>query len=99
MPAWWAPKDLDRTGGPAIDLHIHDADFVQFLFGMPGAVTSAGVIRRGGVVEHIDTHYHFEGGPQVTASGGWLVPAGLSLRARLRRVLRAGDPQVQQLVG
>ena len=76
MPAWWDPKDLDRTGGPAIDLHIHDADFVQFLFGMPEAVTSAGVIRKGGVVEHIDTHYHFEGGPQVTASGGWLSQQG-----------------------
>ena len=76
MPSWWDPKDLDRTGGPAIDLHIHDADFVRFLFGMPGAVTSAGVIRKGGVVEHIDTHYHFEGGPQVTARGGWLSQPG-----------------------
>ena len=76
MPAWWDPKDLARTGGPAIDLHIHDADFVQFLFGMPAAVTSAGVIRKGGVVEHIDTHYHFEDGPQVTASGGWLSQQG-----------------------
>jgi predicted dehydrogenase len=76
MPAWWSPKDLSRTGGPAIDLHIHDADFVQFLFGMPQAVTSAGVIRRAGVVEHIDTHYHFKGPKQVTASGGWLSQQG-----------------------
>jgi len=76
MPSWWDPKDLDRTGGPAIDLHIHDADFVQFLFGMPEAVTSAGVIRKGGVVEHIDTHYHYKGRRQVTASGGWLSQPG-----------------------
>ena len=77
MPAWWDPKDLARTGGPAIDLHIHDADFVQFLFGLPHSVTSAGVIRKEGVVEHIDTHYHFgEGQPQVTASGGWLSQQG-----------------------
>ena len=75
-PDWWDPKELDRTGGPAIDLHIHDADFVRFLFGTPEAVTSAGVVGRGGVVEHIDTHYHYEGGPQVTASGGWLSQQG-----------------------
>jgi len=76
MPGWWNPKDLARTGGPAIDLHIHDADFVQYLFGLPEAVTSAGVIRRGGVVEHIDTHYHFKGKHQVSASGGWLSQKG-----------------------
>ena len=45
-PAWWAPEDLERTGGPAIDLHIHDADFVQFLFGMPTAVSAQGYIGR-----------------------------------------------------
>lgn len=76
MPSWWNPKDLARTGGPAVDLHIHDSDFVQYLFGMPEAVSSAGVIRKGGVVEHIDTHYHFKGRHQVTASGGWLSQQG-----------------------
>ena len=77
QPAWWNPKDLDRTGGPAIDLHIHDTDFVQFLFGMPTSVTSAGLIRRAGIVEHIDTHYHFGRSPlAVSAQGGWLSHQG-----------------------
>jgi predicted dehydrogenase len=76
QPAWWDPKDLQRTGGPAIDLHIHDADFVQYLFGLPKAVSSQGVIRKGGVVEHIDTHYEFAGKQQVSASGGWLSQQG-----------------------
>ncbi len=76
MPTWWDPKDLARTGGPAIDLHIHDTDFVQYVFGLPEAVTSSGVIRKGGVVEHIDTHYHFRGRQQVSASGGWLSQKG-----------------------
>ncbi|MFH1566975.1 MAG: Gfo/Idh/MocA family oxidoreductase [Gemmatimonadota bacterium] len=75
-PAWWDPKDLERTGGPAIDLHIHDADFVQYLFGMPTAVTSSGFVRRG-VVEHIDTHYHYAGrSMSVSAEGGWLSQQG-----------------------
>ena len=75
-PAWWDPKDLARTGGPAIDLHIHDADFVRFLFGTPEAVTAQGLNRRGGVVEHIDTHYHFRPGPLVSTHAGWLAQPG-----------------------
>lgn len=74
-PAWWDPKDLDRTGGPAIDLHIHDADFVQYLFGLPQAVTSSGYVGKGGVVEHLHTHYHFPG-KAITAEGGWLSQQG-----------------------
>lgn len=76
QPSWWDPKDLQRTGGPAIDLHIHDADFVQYLFGMPKAVSSAGVAGRGGVIEHIDTHYDYPSGAAISASGGWLSQQG-----------------------
>ena len=74
-PFWWDSFDLSRTGGPAIDLHIHDSDFVQFLFGMPKAVTSSGVITKG-LVEHINTHYHFNRGPVVSAHSGWLAKQG-----------------------
>ena len=76
-PAWWDPKEIERTGGPAIDLHIHDADFVQFLFGMPEAVVSTGFVGRNGDIEHIDTHYHYGGKSMaVTAEGGWLAQQG-----------------------
>ena len=76
-PAWWAPKDLQRTGGPAIDLHIHDADFVQYLFGLPKAVSSGGYVGRGGTVEYINTHYHYGGKSKaISAEGGWLAQSG-----------------------
>ncbi|MBI2504412.1 MAG: Gfo/Idh/MocA family oxidoreductase [Candidatus Latescibacteria bacterium] len=74
-PAWWDAEDLERTGGPAIDLHIHDADFVQYLFGMPGQVTSSGYVGKGGAVEHLHTHYHFPG-MAISAEGGWLSQQG-----------------------
>ncbi len=74
-PAWWNPEDLGRTGGPAIDLHIHDTDFVQFLFGMPGAVTASGFVGKGGIVEHQHTHYHFPG-KAISAEAGWLSQQG-----------------------
>ena len=76
-PSWWDPKDLARTGGPAIDLHIHDADFVQYLFGMPKAVSSNGFVGRGQLVEYLDTHYHYDGkSVAVGAQGGWLAQSG-----------------------
>ena len=75
-PQWWDPKDLQRTGGPAIDLHIHDADFVQFLFGMPKAVTAQGYIGRGDTIEYINTHYQYPGKMAISAQGGWLVQQG-----------------------
>src|SRR5438094_2871076 len=37
MPGGWY-RDGRISGGAALDLHIHDSDFVQFLFGMPRAV-------------------------------------------------------------
>ena len=35
------------SGGALLDLHIHDTDFVQFLFGRPKSVFSTGVIAQG----------------------------------------------------
>ena len=75
-PTWWDPKELKRPGGPAIDLHIHDADFVQFLFGMPVAVASQGYIGRGGTVEYIHTNYQYPGKMAISAEGGWLAQQG-----------------------
>ena len=36
-------SDGARCGGAALDLHIHDTDFVQYCFGMPTSVTSFGM--------------------------------------------------------
>jgi predicted dehydrogenase len=59
VPDWGSwNEDLKRTGGPAIDLHIHDTDFVNFLFGRPRAVSSSGVMRRDGrQLMYIATQY------------------------------------------
>ena len=45
VPNWSADNwllDEKRSGGMALDLHIHDTDFVQCLFGLPHAVHSFG---------------------------------------------------------
>jgi predicted dehydrogenase len=60
-PDWGSwNEDLDRTGGPAIDLHIHDSDFGNFLFGKPRAVSSTGVIEsKSGQTIYVATNYDF----------------------------------------
>ena len=77
LPAWG--KTGVHAGGALFDLHIHDTDFVNFLFGRPQRVFSTGVLGQGGVVNHVVTQYHFPGGPAVGAEGSWLLPSGFSL--------------------
>ncbi len=52
-------SDADRSGGPAIDLHIHDTHYVSLLCGVPTAVHSRGVTDQGAVV-HLTTQYLYE---------------------------------------
>lgn len=63
--------DEERSGGMALDLHIHDTDFVQYLFGVPRAVSSFGAKGGGGGLVHIVTQYLYDDDKVVTAEGGW----------------------------
>lgn len=68
--------DEQRSGGMALDLHIHDTDFVQYLFGMPRAVCSFGAKRADGQLMHIVTEYLYDDEKVVTAEGSWaMMPA------------------------
>lgn len=51
--------DADRSGGPAIDLHIHDTHYISLLCGVPKAVHSRGVLEDGAVA-HLTTQYLYE---------------------------------------
>ncbi|MEM1444541.1 MAG: Gfo/Idh/MocA family oxidoreductase [Planctomycetota bacterium] len=75
-------EDGDACGGAILDLHIHDADFVQYLFGMPESVTSVGYSKLTNRVDHVATQYHFAGSnpPLVTAEGGWSMAKGFGFR-------------------
>ena len=63
--------DEQRSGGVALDLHIHDTDYVQYLFGMPKAVCSVGAKGPGGSLIHISTQYLYDNDTAITAEGGW----------------------------
>ena len=74
MPAWSANNwlmDEKRSGGMALDLHIHDTDFIQYLFGLPHAVYSTGAKNENSKLVHIVTQYLYDDDKVVTAEGGW----------------------------
>lgn len=72
----------EASGGAALDLHIHDTDFIQHLFGMPKAVTSVGYSKPTDAVDHIVTRYHYDGVPMVVAEGGWAMTEGFGFSMR-----------------
>lgn len=67
----WANNE-QRSGGAALDLHIHDTDFVLALFGLPRSVHSRAVFDYSGP-SHIFTHYDYPD-VVVSAEGGWNYP-------------------------
>jgi predicted dehydrogenase len=74
MPGWgkgpnWF-TDESKSGGVALDLHIHDTDMVNFLFGMPKSVTSSANYNSDGVMTYISTLYDV-GGAVVSSDGCW----------------------------
>jgi len=58
--------DPQGCGGPLLDLHIHDAHFIRYLFGMPKSLFSRGRMR-GEVVDYCNTIFEFDD-PQLTVS-------------------------------
>ena len=83
MPDWGARSwfsDASKSGGMVIDLHIHDTDFIVYLFGKPRAVASSGLVREGRM-DFIRTVYHYDRGtPLLSSEAGWINAPGLPFR-------------------
>ena len=77
-PDWSADiGDASKTGGPAIDLHIHDTHFIGLIAGVPERVSSSGVVAADGGVTYLTTHYLYgNAGPAVTCSSGAMAMNG-----------------------
>jgi predicted dehydrogenase len=70
-PDWSADiADAAKTGGPAVDLHIHDTHFIGLVCGVPREVFAVGTAE-GDAVTYLTTSYLYgPGGPAVTCSSG-----------------------------
>lgn len=75
MPAGWF-KDGKLSGGAIFDLHVHDTDFVYYLFGKPRGVYSRGYSKTSGEIDHLITQYLYEPDMLVSAEGGWSMAEG-----------------------
>lgn len=77
-PGWSQSSYLKgaESGGALLDLHIHDADFVQFCFGVPRSVFARGVTQLSGAIDHVVALYDVGTEAAVSAEGSWLMSSG-----------------------
>lgn len=70
-PANWF-MDAKQSGGCLLDMHIHDTDMVQWLFGKPEKVSTLGknVCSNEGF-DIVSTNYFYEDGKVVNAQSDW----------------------------
>jgi predicted dehydrogenase len=76
IPGWsWKNWLINakQSGGAIMDLHIHDSDYVQFLFGLPHAVRSQAVTGPSGGFDYITTQYNYKDNKVVAAEGGFVM--------------------------
>ncbi|MEK6647465.1 MAG: Gfo/Idh/MocA family oxidoreductase [Candidatus Firestonebacteria bacterium] len=90
-PTWtWKNWILNPklSGGASLDLHIHDTDYILYLFGKPQSVFSTGTKDYRGW-SHIWTSYKYSDVTVVT-EGGWDMPAKFPFNMCFRVVFEKG---------
>lgn len=76
LPTWawdnWLHKP-ECSGSMALDLHIHDVDYIRYLIGEPEKFTSKVSRNEEGVIEHIFTTFEYDKAV-VSVEGCWDYP-------------------------
>ncbi|VGO11505.1 Putative 4,5-dihydroxyphthalate dehydrogenase [Pontiella desulfatans] len=88
-PAWSADSwfaNPAKSGGMALDLHIHDLDFIQYLFGAPAAIESEHAALANGQPGHVVSRMDYGAGKVVTATASWMMPPSFGFRMGFRVV-------------
>jgi predicted dehydrogenase len=77
------------TGGAVVDLHIHDLDLLNWLFGQPQRVFARGIQGETGGWDHVITQVEYE---RVTAcaEASFLMPQDFPFTAGLRILCEGG---------
>lgn len=89
-PTWsWDQWMMDgaQSGGALMDLHIHDSDYVQYVFGMPRAVYTRCTKGPSSEYDHITTHYLYDDDCVITAEGSWLMSPSFGFEMSFNVVL------------
>lgn len=87
-PVWVKDYDnVNRTGGMAIDLHIHDVDYIRYLMGSdPDELTSTVRKNADGALQHIWSTYYY-GDAVLTSEGSWAYPVSMPFAGTYRVML------------
>jgi len=81
---WFLKKEM--AGGALLDLHVHDVDALQYLFGMPESVSSgAAEIIPGDGYDIVSTNYYYPNGFFAHSTGDWTMDNNIYYN-RLMRV-------------
>ena len=82
-PAWmpWFLEE-EKSGLAALDLHIHDVDFVRWVLGQPLSIKCE-ILPVGQGKEHIFSLYRYEDAI-VSMEGGWDYPSGFPFEMEYR---------------
>ena len=70
FPKRWF-REVDRSGGALMDLHIHDIDFVMYMLGKPDSLRAHGVVVKSGGVDDLSVNLNYKDGPIVDAESSW----------------------------
>lgn len=87
----WSPQswfaDEAKSGGQPLDLHIHDTDYVHYLFGMPESVSSVGDPG----LAYIATQYRYPDGVAVVAESSWRFAPGFAFEMSFNIILEGAS--------
>lgn len=74
----------ELSGGVAVDMHVHDVDFVRYLLGEPDRVQAAAYRDTSGLIEQIFAVYNYGARTAVSIEAGWDFPAMFPFTASYR---------------
>ena len=84
FPAWssdnWLHKP-ERSGGVAIDMHVHDVDFIRYLMGEPDTVQAQAHRDGNGFIVHIYVTYGYGNDVGLSVEAGWTYPRSFPFTA------------------
>ena len=75
---------VDKSGGVAVDMHVHDVDFVRYIMGEPDVVKAHAHRDAEGVIQQINAVYGYGDKVSVAVESGWDYPADFPFTADFR---------------
>lgn len=86
-PEWASDNWLhtvSRSNGVAVDMHVHDVDFIRYLMGEPDEVQAMAYRDENGVIQQINALYGYGNNISVHVQAGWNYPPEFPFTATFR---------------